>query len=560
VICPNCRSSNDDSATTCFGCGHTLFTLTSIRKGTVLADRYEVQSTLGKGGMGMVFKAHDRVLDETVALKIMRAEAAENADMARRFRQEIKLARKVRHRNVCNIHEYGEVEGMRYIAMEYVEGVDLRQILRAQGPPLPAEAFEIAIQLCEGLQAIHDAGIIHRDLKTPNIMRDNKGVVRLMDFGIAKQFGEATLSGTAIGMIVGTPEYMSPEQARGQKIDFRSDIYALGIVIFEIFTGDVPFRGDTPLATIFKHFEEPPTLIGPGGPVVPEPMVPVLSTALAKDPANRYASPFELEEAIIAAREAVLGPMPVTATTRRSGSFTPASGRPAVNLAALPTPMPVTQRPTPVPTAVPTQAKTTAMPAGTMLSTLADEDGVAQVEKEQGRRTDVRRPPAGRAPVRSASGSETVLAEPMGRRSPGGGRGRAPLVGAAIALAVVVAGVAVWRMRSAPAPSAGPGPAPSPITSTAPPAADTGLLIVDATPWGEVSRVVDDLGKETPLASRYTPLPLVLPFGSYTVTVTNPSAQRPITLRVAVEKGRTQTVRAEFETVDVAEYFRATGW
>ncbi|HEY7410266.1 MAG TPA: serine/threonine-protein kinase, partial [Vicinamibacteria bacterium] len=357
--CPRCQTDNDGSATACFGCGAPLVTPTNIQRGMVVAGRYEIQATLGKGGMGMVFRAFDRVLEETVALKVLRSEVAMDPDIARRFRQEIKLARKVRHRNVCGIHEYGEADGLRFIAMEYIEGVDLRAVLRKQGAPLPAEAFEIALQVCEGLHAIHEAGIIHRDLKTPNIMRDARGYVRLMDFGIAKQAGDATLSGTAMGMIVGTPEYMSPEQARGEKVDFRSDVYALGIVIFEVFTGDVPFRGDTPIATIFKHMQDPPPLVGPLGPVVPASLVPVLNKALAKKAEDRHDSVQHLVEELRDAQHqfhAHTG-APVPPHRARTDRFTVPTLRPGA--AAQPLAEPArTPLPTPVPTGVPTLVPT----------------------------------------------------------------------------------------------------------------------------------------------------------------------------------------------------------
>ena len=174
--------------------------------------------------------------------------------------------------------------------------------------------------MAEGLQAIHEAGIVHRDLKTANLMRDGQGVVRLMDFGIAKQVGEgATLGATATGLVVGTPEYMSPEQARGDKIDHRSDVYALGIVAFEIFTGHVPFRGETPIATIFKHLQEPPPLEGPDAPLAARPsLVPVLKKALAKDADDRYYSAAEFAQAMAEARdEAGIAPMPAGPMTPR---------------------------------------------------------------------------------------------------------------------------------------------------------------------------------------------------------------------------------------------------
>jgi serine/threonine-protein kinase len=312
MICPDCRAPNDAAAESCFTCGRSLLAPhAAITRGTLIAERYEVLSPLGRGGMGMVYKAHDRVLDETVAVKTLRADLAREADSARRFRTEIKLARKIRHRNVCAIHEYGEAAGVRFIAMELVDGVDLRRRVREGGALSGREAFEVAIQAAQGLQAIHNAGIIHRDLKSSNIMRDGSGRVRLMDFGIAKQFGtESTLG----GRVVGTPEYMSPEQARGHKVDFRSDIYALGIVIYEVFTGRVPFQGDTPIATILMHLNDPPPLEGPGAPAIPSSLVPVLRRALAKSPEDRFPAARDLAAALEAARAGSPAPdEPITA-------------------------------------------------------------------------------------------------------------------------------------------------------------------------------------------------------------------------------------------------------
>ena len=283
--CPACGAPNETAGEHCFACGKTLFALT---EGTIVAGRYELRQMLGRGGMGIVYRAFDRALEEEVALKILRPDVASAADLTRRFRSEIKLARRVRHRNVCGIHEYGQDGPIHFIAMELVAGEDLKRQLQAHGPMPPAEAWDIAVQIAEGLDAIHHADVVHRDLKAHNIMRDARGVVRVMDFGIAKALGMASGGATVTGQIIGTPEYMSPEQARGDQIDFRSDIYALGIVIFEIFTGSVPFRGETPMATLFKHIQEPPPIEGRRG--IPPRLVPILKRALAKDPADRFES------------------------------------------------------------------------------------------------------------------------------------------------------------------------------------------------------------------------------------------------------------------------------
>jgi hypothetical protein len=222
----------------------------------------------------------------------------------------------VSHPNVCRIHEYGEDRGLSFISMAFVEGQDLRRRLAQFPQGLPtAEAFEVAIQAARGLHAIHEAGIIHRDFKTPNIMREASGAIRLMDFGVAKEAAEQATAGlTGTGTVVGTPDFMSPEQCRGEKLDARSDVYSLGVVVFEIFTGDVPFRGDSMMATLFKHIQQPPPLEGPRAARIPAAVVPVLRTALAKLPEQRYASAAEMADALEQARvRAAAAPAPASA-------------------------------------------------------------------------------------------------------------------------------------------------------------------------------------------------------------------------------------------------------
>ena len=252
------------SSRTCAGCGAPL----PVVAGSLIAARYLVLERLGEGGMGTVFKARDRALEATVALKVVRLGREPRA--VKRFHAEVRLARKVKHRNVCSLYEYGEDGEVVYCTMELVEGKNLRQVLREGLLDWP-QGYKLALEAAEGLQAIHEAGVIHRDLKAPNLMIDAQGVVRLVDFGIAKELailpgGDTPTPGSAgtdAEYFVGTPEYMSPEQVRGSPLDARSDIYSLGIVIYEAFTGHVPFRGETPQATMAKHLEEPPPLEGP---------------------------------------------------------------------------------------------------------------------------------------------------------------------------------------------------------------------------------------------------------------------------------------------------------
>jgi len=298
MICPSCGAANDDAAEVCFTCRAVLSALT---QGSVVGGRYEIVSPLGRGGMGAVYRAHDRVLDETVALKVLRGDVASTPEMPKRFRSEIKLARRVAHPNVCRIYEYGEDGPRQYISMELVEGTNLKEILKRRGALPPEEACGLAAQVADGLEAIHRVGIVHRDLKTLNVMIDAHGAAKVMDFGIAKKVGGEGTPASSGSYVVGSPEYMSPEQARGQPVDFRSDIYALGIIVFELFTGRVPFHGDTPVATLLMHLETPPPLEGPAASSIPLSARPVLRKALAKNPPERYASAREMADALRAA-------------------------------------------------------------------------------------------------------------------------------------------------------------------------------------------------------------------------------------------------------------------
>ena len=213
--------------------------------GTVLGDRYEIIALLGQGGMGAVYKARDTELDRLVALKIIRPELTTNPEILKRFKQELILARQVTHRNVIRIFDLGQADGFKFITMEYLEGKDLRAVLREKGKLTPEEAARIILQICRALEAAHSEGVIHRDLKPQNIMLDANGRAYVMDFGIARS---AYLPGmTQTGALIGTPEYMSPEQAKGEKLGEQSDLFSLGVILHELVIGQ------SPLATLSKR-------------------------------------------------------------------------------------------------------------------------------------------------------------------------------------------------------------------------------------------------------------------------------------------------------------------
>jgi predicted ATPase/class 3 adenylate cyclase len=306
IKCPKCHHENPDDTDHCGKCTaplrasenvisqtRTLETpIEELTQGTLFANRYEIIEELGQGGMGRVYRALDKELKEEVALKLIKPEIAADEKTIERFRNELKFARKIAHRNVCKMYHLAKGEESPYITMEYVLGEDLKSFIRKKGRLTDEEIISIAKQVCKGLSEAHELGVVHRDLKPQNIMIDKNGRIKIMDFGIAHSLEAPGV--TKAGVMIGTPEYMSPEQVEGKKVDQRSDIYSLGIVLYEMITGQVPFEGDTPLSIAYKHKHEIPPDPRKINDQTAEAVSSLVLKCLEKDKEKRYQSAEEV--------------------------------------------------------------------------------------------------------------------------------------------------------------------------------------------------------------------------------------------------------------------------
>jgi hypothetical protein len=282
---------------------------------SALEGRYQVLAELGRGGMGVVYQAYDKQLKEQVAIKLLSPLLSTDEEALERLTREVSLARRVTHPNVIRIHDISEVNGLHYVSMEFFEGGNLKQHLKRSGSLSLLSAYQILSQICDGLEAAHSQGVVHRDLKAQNILIGRGGQIKIIDFGLARALHLEGM--TATGLIMGTPEYMSPEQVSGKHVDERADIYALGVILFEMLTGRVPFTGESAIAVGFQQLKDPPPSPRSINPQIPEEIERIILKALEKNPMHRYRNVDELrkqfESALPHFASAATGSQPITA-------------------------------------------------------------------------------------------------------------------------------------------------------------------------------------------------------------------------------------------------------
>jgi len=299
--CPKCHYSNPPETNYCGKCATSLgppeeatYTKTQEtvceeqQRGAIFAGRYEIIEELGRGGMGKVLRVEDNKIREELALKLLKPEIAANIKSIERFRNELKTARSIRHKNICGMYDLGEDNGTYFITMEYVRGQDLKKLIMQSGQLSIGTTLSIGRQICEGMAEAHRLGVIHRDLKPSNIMIDRVGHAMIMDFGIARSIKANAL--TDEDVMIGTPSYMSPEQAEAKDVDFCSDIYSFGVILYEMVTGKVPFEGDTNLSIAMKHKTELPKNPRQHRAQIPENLSHLILKCLKKDKQKRYQS------------------------------------------------------------------------------------------------------------------------------------------------------------------------------------------------------------------------------------------------------------------------------
>jgi serine/threonine-protein kinase len=476
--------------------GTPLRLITELPEGTVIRGKYRILSKLGEGGMGVVYKARHVRFDEVWALKLVSTSLLEDPTFLQRFNAEAVLMRKLDHPNALRVHDIDETEdGRPFIVMEYVEGRDLASLL-ADGPMDPVRAARIVMQACEALGAAHRLGIIHRDIKPTNIMvsrgADGGDHAKVFDFGIAKVKEGSPLGGASLtqtGMIVGTPAYMSPEQAqglRGEKLDGRTDLYSLGIVLYEMLTGSVPFTGETPMQLLLAHVQNAPPDPRTIRAELPAALAEIVLRALEKDPAKRFANAAEMRDALAAAvadLEALRNAQ--TRVQTPVPAFSPAATARVVTPQPSPAPPAETKRDTPVPPVAPVPTERVVTPRPVEREPLRP-PATAQ-PKTQAHPPSVAESPPAPTPKRAGTHSQPASLEPATWTAQPRIMARwiYAAAGSLAVVALLVAAVGRWGPSSPgiPAPS-GTTPAPRAVERTSGPR--TTQLVVETSPGAQV--------------------------------------------------------------------------
>jgi eukaryotic-like serine/threonine-protein kinase len=278
--------------------------------GSVLEDRYELEELVGRGGMSSVYRARDRILSREVAIKMLHDQYVNDTDQVERFRREARAVAKLAQSNVAVVIDRGEDEGRPYIVFEYVEGGSLKQLIQEDGPLPLDRVLELGVQIARGLEHAHRSGLVHRDVKPQNVLLDGAGVAKVIDFGIARSSSEVRPGLTLTGTVLGSSDYISPEQAQGRTVEERTDVYSLAIVLYELLTGELPFPGENFVAVAMRHINEEPPSVLDRRPDVPPRLAELMHRALAKEPERR-----PLMSAVVQELEQCLLELPVEEET-----------------------------------------------------------------------------------------------------------------------------------------------------------------------------------------------------------------------------------------------------
>ena len=515
-FCIHCRSEIDSKFKACPYCGEPITDFLRRYADQPLDGKYQILARLGIGGMGEVYKVLHLHLNAIRVIKLMRTSIAGEPGADDRFIREARLATRINHPNVAALYDFSTLDdGSRYMVWEYIEGTNLHELIETRGPLSPRYAARLAIEALQGLDAIHRAGIVHRDISPENIMicRDEEGEqrVKLIDLGIAKQGDSTDANKTATGMFVGKWKYCSPEHLgmldAGERIDGRADLYSFGIVLYEMLTGVPPFQADTPHAYLMLHSSEKPRAladVNPSMPASPE-LEALIFRALEKDRRKRFATAREFARALEDLEPSL---------DDQAGAAQP-----------LPTAVEVTEEPTRV-------ASPTVLSGGASLKMAAIDPNALTVRTEQGK-------PIGARELRKVSTTNVVPA-PTRRRS----SMVLWLAAATLAVAIGVIAVKMYDRRSIPEAKSSPTVVSQPTVVAAVP----GRVALNAFPWGEVTSI-RNVASGAPIelkAPFVTPTPVDLAPGTYEITLSNPSFRSPITRKVEVKAGEEQLINVQF--------------